>query len=185
MKQQASTWIAIISIAGALMLGPAAAIAQSSGGSGGSSGGSSGSSSGGSSTGGGIGAGSRGGSTANQLAPNAMPGGATPQERVRQRSQQLRDSAGPTQPDPGIGDDRGRTTDVRRGTETEPENRGLPTRSDPGRREPNELSGGGSARQGAVGKTMAECEAAWDSKTHMSKETWRDTCQRTLTEPHL
>jgi hypothetical protein len=32
---------------------------------------------------------------------------------------------------------------------------------------------------------MAECEAAWDAETHMSKETWRATCRRTLTEPHL
>ena len=31
---------------------------------------------------------------------------------------------------------------------------------------------------------LAECEAAWDAETHMSKETWRDTCRRTLTEPH-
>jgi hypothetical protein len=32
---------------------------------------------------------------------------------------------------------------------------------------------------------MSECMAAWDSETHLSKDKWRETCQRTLTEPHL
>ncbi len=32
---------------------------------------------------------------------------------------------------------------------------------------------------------MAECEAAWDEDTHMTKDKWRETCNRTLTEPHL
>jgi hypothetical protein len=96
---------------------------------------------------------------------------------------ELRNSLPPSQSPPEAGDDRGRTGDVRR--DAEAGSTGLLNRADPNRREPNELSSGGSARHGAAGKTMAECEAAWDAKTHMSKDTWRDTCRRTLTEPHL
>lgn len=62
---------------------------------------------------------------------------------------------------------------------------GQPNGRDPTQPSPNELTAGGTPLRGAVGKTMAECEAAWDAKTHMSKATWRATCQRTLTEPHL
>jgi hypothetical protein len=51
--------------------------------------------------------------------------------------------------------------------------------------DPNIATGGGRARMGATGKTMSECMAAWDAETHLSKEKWRETCQRTLTEPHL
>ena len=51
--------------------------------------------------------------------------------------------------------------------------------------DPNIATGGGRARLGATGKTMSECMAAWDAETHLSKDKWRETCQRTLTEPHL
>jgi hypothetical protein len=51
--------------------------------------------------------------------------------------------------------------------------------------DPNIAAGGGRARLGATGKTMSECMAAWDAETHLSKDKWRETCQRTLTEPHL
>jgi hypothetical protein len=112
-----------------------------------------------------------------------MPGGSRAQENTLQRSMELRNSLPPSQSPPEAGDDRGRTNDVRR--DAEGGSTGLLNRADPNRREPNELSSGGSARHGAAGKTMAECEAAWDAKTHMSKDTWRDTCRRTLTEPHL
>jgi hypothetical protein len=69
---------------------------------------------------------------------------------------------------------------------------GLPNSADPSRGDastsgdPSRLSGGGSRnRAGARGADMAECEAAWDEKTHMSKDKWRETCSRTLTDPHL
>jgi hypothetical protein len=51
--------------------------------------------------------------------------------------------------------------------------------------EAERAGGGTTAREGAAGRTMAECEEAWDPETHMSKAKWRETCRRTLTEPHL
>ena len=69
---------------------------------------------------------------------------------------------------------------------------GLPNTADPGRGgantsgDPSRLAGGGRAnREGASGANMKDCEAAWDEKTHMSKDKWRETCSRTLTDPHL
>lgn len=32
---------------------------------------------------------------------------------------------------------------------------------------------------GAYGKTLAECESAFDAANHMSKKEWRETCERT------
>jgi hypothetical protein len=34
---------------------------------------------------------------------------------------------------------------------------------------------------GAYGRTLAECESAFDAANHMSKKEWRETCQRTTT----
>jgi hypothetical protein len=69
---------------------------------------------------------------------------------------------------------------------------GLPNTADPNRGststsgDPSRLAGGGRAnREGARGANMQDCEAAWDEKTHMSKDKWRETCHRTLTDPHL
>jgi hypothetical protein len=179
--------VALIVFGAAIALAPEAALSQSSGGSGGgsSAGGSAGGSVGGNSGPGragpsDVGPRTQGGELAknpgglrSQAAPSATPGLTTPaQESTRRRAMELRDSAVPLPVPVGPGDDRGRTSDVGRGPGTE-------------RSEPNELAGGGRARHGAVGRTMAECEAAWDADTHMSKETWRDTCRRTLTAPHL
>jgi len=84
------------------------------------------------------------------------------------------------------GDSRGRTSDVGQDEQPSPNSGALPERVSPGRStDLNELSAGGSPRQGAVGRTTAECEGAWDAQTHMSKDKWRETCRRTLTEPHL
>lgn len=33
--------------------------------------------------------------------------------------------------------------------------------------------------------TMGECKEAWDPQTHISKDEWKQTCARTLAEPHL
>jgi hypothetical protein len=91
----------------------------------------------------------------------------------------------------GVGADRNGTSDVGTSSDsaTESATPGLPDQAPPERGTSGDparaTAGGGAVRQGAVGKTMAECEAAWDAETHMSKETWRDTCRRTLTEPHL
>ena len=44
-------------------------------------------------------------------------------------------------------------------------------------------AGGGPARPrssaGGGGETLEECMALWDPSTHMTKETWRETCLRT------
>ena len=34
---------------------------------------------------------------------------------------------------------------------------------------------------GAYGKNVEECMTAWDASTHMTKEAWRQTCERTTT----
>lgn len=52
---------------------------------------------------------------------------------------------------------------------------------------PTELSSGGTARtdnarQGAAGHTLESCMQVWEPATHMSKDEWRRTCERTLTE---
>jgi len=205
--------LALILLYAAVALFPIAAIAQSSGGSGGGSsgGGSSAGSAGGGSVGGGAagrGTGSRstgrslGGSSAtipgtpntnpngfrNNASPTTTPGLRTPaQENTRQRAMDLRNSEPSTSQPTTPGDTRGRTSDVGQEDEQPSPNSGaLPERVSPGRStDVNELSAGGSSRQGAVGRTMAECEGAWDAQTHMSKEKWRETCRRTLTDPHL
>jgi hypothetical protein len=33
--------------------------------------------------------------------------------------------------------------------------------------------------------TLGECMEAWDPETHISKDDWKETCARTLDEPHL
>ncbi len=120
----------------------------------------------------------------------AYPSGA-PLDAARQRAMQ--GPAGTAIPPSaaGVGADRSRTSDVTPSSDeaTEATTPGLPDQAPPERGtsgDPARATAGGNAnRQGAVGKTMAECEAAWDAKTHMSKETWRATCRRTMTEPHL
>ena len=78
------------------------------------------------------------------------------------------------------------------GTDSEQGTPGLPNTADPNRGsastsgDPSRLSGGGRAnREGARGANLNDCEAAWDKETHMSKDRWRETCRRTLTDPHL
>jgi hypothetical protein len=39
---------------------------------------------------------------------------------------------------------------------------------------------GGTAVLGATGRDMAECMAAWDRKTHITKLRWREICESTL-----
>ena len=132
-----------------------------------------------------TGAGSNSTGMRNQVPRTTTPGLSTPAEdTTRQRAMELRNS-NPTSESLPAGDDRGRTNDVRRDAGRDLETPGLPRRAGDNRRDPNELSAGGGARQGAAGKTMADCEAAWDAETHMSRETWRDTCRRTMSGPHL
>jgi len=199
--------LALMLLYAAVAIFPVAAVAQSSGGSGGgSSGGGSSAGSAGGSIGGGRAGGSPsmgrslGGSSAtipgtpntnpngfrNNASPT-MPGLRTPaQENTRQRAMDLRNSEPSASQPVDPGDSRGRTSDLGQDEEISPNSGALPERVSPGRSsELNELSAGGSSRQGAVGRTMAECEGAWDAQTHMSKEKWRETCRRTLTSPHL
>jgi hypothetical protein len=44
---------------------------------------------------------------------------------------------------------------------------------------------GGTSRQGATGKNMPTCMAAWATATHITKTRWKEICARTLTEPHI
>lgn len=49
-------------------------------------------------------------------------------------------------------------------------------------------SAGGPARTGSMGgggKTIEDCMAFWDEKTHMTRQQWRRTCQRTLNGAEL
>ncbi len=53
--------------------------------------------------------------------------------------------------------------------------------------DPTALSSGGSSRlgdnrQGAAGATIEDCMKVWEPATHMTKDEWRRTCARTLTE---
>lgn len=122
------------------------------------------------------------------LSGMAFPSGAA-LEAARQRA--LQSPAGtPIPPSaPGVGADRsGTSAGSSSDAATEAATPGFADQAPPDRNsgDPARLTAGGNAnRQGAVGKTMAGCEAAWDAATHMSKETWRDTCRRTLTAPHL
>lgn len=111
-------------------------------------------------------------------------------EAARQRA--LRSPPGTAIPPAaaGVGGDRSSTSEVGSdSTATDPATPGLPNQADPNRStsgDPNRLAGGGqSKREGAKGANMQECEAAWDEKTHMSKTKWRETCARTLTDPHM
>jgi hypothetical protein len=108
-------------------------------------------------------------------------------EAARQRA--LQGPAGTVPPSAaGVGADRSSTSEVGSDSVTEPQTPGLPNQAQSNRDtvgNPERLAGGGrSNREGARGATMEDCEAAWDAETHMSKETWRETCRRTLTEPH-
>jgi hypothetical protein len=109
-------------------------------------------------------------------------------EAARQRA--LQGPAGTAIPPSaaGVGADRSSTSEVGSDSVTEPQTPGLPNQAQSNRDtvgNPERLAGGGrSNREGARGATMQDCEAAWDAETHMSKETWRETCRRTLTEPH-
>ena len=88
----------------------------------------------------------------------------------------------------GVGADRSSTSEVGSDSSTDAATPGLPNQAQANRDAigPEKRTGGGSSnRQGATGATMQECEAAWDAKTHMSKDKWRETCSRTLTDPHL
>jgi hypothetical protein len=51
----------------------------------------------------------------------------------------------------------------------------------------SELGSGGTARvdnsrQGAAGHSLESCMEVWEPATHMTKEQWRETCERTLTQ---
>ena len=90
----------------------------------------------------------------------------------------------------GVGADRSSTSNVGSDSAaTDQATPGLPNQADPNRStsgDPNRLAGGGrSNREGARGANMQDCEAAWDEETHMSKAKWRETCARTLTQPHM
>lgn len=120
----------------------------------------------------------------------AYPSGA-PLEAARQRALQAPSGTAIPPSAAGVGADRNSTSDVGVGSDsaTEATTPGLPDQASPDPRtsgDPARATAGGRAvRQGAVGKSLAECEATWDAETHMSKEEWRETCRRTLTEPHL
>ena len=108
----------------------------------------------------------------------AYPSG-TPLEAARQRA--LRGPAGTAIPPSAAGVGAGGEDAA-----TQAATPGLPNSADPNRSATmsGDLSrlGGGRPRKGATGRSLAECEAAWDSGTHMSRETWRTTCLRTLNE---
>ena len=119
----------------------------------------------------------------------AYPSG-TALEGARQRAMQSPPGTAIPPAAAGVGGDRSSTSEV--GSDnaaTDPATPGLPNQADPNRGtsgDPNRLAGGGrSNREGASGANMRDCEAAWDEKTHMSKAKWRETCARTLTEPHM
>lgn len=123
------------------------------------------------------------------LSPSGTAPSGAALEAARQRA--LQSPAGtPIPPStPRVGAGRSGTAESdSSGAATQAATPGLTDQAPPDRNsgDPARLTAGGSTnRQGAVGKTMAECEAAWDAATHMSKQTWRDTCRRTLTAPHL
>ncbi len=119
----------------------------------------------------------------------AYPSG-TALEAARQRAMQSPPGTAIPPAAAGVGADRSSTSNVGSDSAaTDPATPGLPNQADPNRStsgDPNRLAGGGrSNREGATGANMQECEAAWDEKTHMSKAKWRETCARTLTEPHI
>jgi hypothetical protein len=119
-------------------------------------------------------------------------------EAARQRSMQNPVSSGPegavqsngTAIPPaaaGVGGDRSATSQTGDAA-TQQATPGLPAAppQNPSLLDPSRLASGGRATAGgATGRTMDECEAAWDSKTHMSKQQWRESCRRTLTPPHM
>ena len=110
-------------------------------------------------------------------------------EAARQRA--LQGPAGTAIPPTaaGVGANRSSTSEVGSDSSTDAATPGLPNQAQANRdaigNPENRTGGGSSNRQGATGATMQECEAAWDAKTHMSKDKWRETCSRTLTDPHL
>jgi hypothetical protein len=112
-------------------------------------------------------------------------------EAARQRALQSPGGAAIPPAAAGVGADRSGTSGV--GSDnaaTDPATPGLPDQASPDRGstsgDPSRLAGGGRAnREGATGANMNDCEAAWDEGTHMTKDKWRETCRRTLTDPHL
>ena len=110
-------------------------------------------------------------------------------EAARQRALQAPGGTAIPPTAAGVGADLSSTSEVGSDSVTEPETPGLPNQAQSNRDavgNPERMAGGGrSNREGARGATMQECEAAWDAETHMSKEKWRETCRRTLTQPHL
>ena len=107
-------------------------------------------------------------------------------EGARQRALQSPSGTAVPPAATGLGTDSSGNATTEQGTP------GLPNTADPNRGsastsgDPNRLAGGGRAnREGASGANMKDCEAAWDEGTHMSKDKWRETCRRTLTDPHL
>ena len=110
-------------------------------------------------------------------------------EAARQRALQAPGGTAIPPAAAGVGADRSSTSEVGSDSVAEPETPGLPNQAQSNRDtvgNPERMAGGGrSNREGARGATMQECEAAWDAETHMSKEKWRETCRRTLTDPHL
>jgi hypothetical protein len=111
-------------------------------------------------------------------------------EAARQRALQSPPGAAIPPTAAGVGGDRSSTSEVGSDSAaTDPATPGLPNQADPNRNtsgDPSRLTGGGSSnRVGAAGANMRDCEAAWDAQTHMSKAKWRETCSRTLTDPHM
>ena len=111
-------------------------------------------------------------------------------EAARQRAMQSPPGTAIPPAAAGVGGDRSSTSEVGSDSAaTDPATPGLPNQADPNRNtsgDPSRLAGGGrSNRVGAAGANMRDCEAAWDEKTHMSKAKWRETCARTLTDPHM
>jgi hypothetical protein len=178
------------SVAIAAMIVPAHSLAESSGGAGaGTAGGSP------SATGGGYGAGRTlsPGAPLRPSSPAAAPGAATSETVTPQRNDSARTNPATDTEIPGTTDSKAGASARR--TETSPEISGAPPQADTqapigtagGRKRVRAGSvtpetSGGSARQRASGSTMENCMAAWDEKTHMTQDRWRETCQRTLDE---
>jgi hypothetical protein len=112
-------------------------------------------------------------------------------EAARQRALQSPGAAPIPPAAAGVGTDRSGTSGVDSfNAATDPATPGLPDQASPDRSrtsgDPSRLAGGGRVkREGARGANLNDCEAAWDKETHMSKDRWRETCRRTLTDPHL
>lgn len=187
------------------LLPASSVIAQTSGGTSGSSGSSSSGTTGPSRSGGTPSAtspsraGPTNGTTNNRaVAPNAVP---SPGNSA-QPSQSSGTSPGATPGTPRSGqgvtgtNPQGATgsqgTNGQNSTTVEPNFRGgnAPATAQDGKPNPNQPGTGGiqgmgerssTTDTGAYGKSVEECMTAFDPANHMSKEQWRETCQRTTT----